>query len=195
MIRESGVGRHGRNVCGTGPVIIVRHRAQDKGQSGKGKGQRQTNCQYDFHGVGFSSGARRGWPRKWLRARAGPHPVPRPGITAARCRQYGAGPPERGTGLDQRRFRRRRRYPRHCGCAEAPDSYSLLSCYEGRRPWRNIAPSPGRGRWPSGCRGGEDLDEIRAPSMRNRRLTMPTRFPSGRRPVSLPSRRRADPIE
>ena len=79
-----------------------------------------------------AGGARRGFalavPRR------GPHPEPRPGITSAKVL-----PPEALGGAEDviAAFDKVRRMPEvvdgircHCGCADLPGFYSLLSCYE-----------------------------------------------------------------
>ncbi len=87
--------------------------------------------------VGAALAAMAGGPgRGWARAlvRRGPHPEPRPGITAERVL-----PPEAlGGDADLiATFDKVRRLPGvmdgircHCGCADLPGFYSLLSCYE-----------------------------------------------------------------
>ncbi|HJS46908.1 MAG TPA: PCYCGC motif-containing (lipo)protein [Gemmatimonadales bacterium] len=66
--------------------------------------------------------------------RRGPHPEPRPGVTAAKVL-----PPEALGGAEDviATFDKVRRIPGvmdgircHCGCADLPGFYSLLSCYE-----------------------------------------------------------------
>ena len=99
-------------------------------------------------------------------ARPGPHPTPRPGIDASRVPAASALGDDSGvrTAFDQVR-----QIPGiadgircHCGCAELPGFYSLLSCFEG----------DGMGKWCPVCKGagrltvrlrreGKTLDEIR----------------------------------
>lgn len=107
------------------------------------------------------------WPRLRLRPGAGPHPEPRPGITAAKVppttelRHPAAG----------RAFDQVRQIPQivdgircHCGCAESPDNYSLLSCYEGKDAMaQHCAICQGQGRLAFRLfREGKSLEQIRA---------------------------------
>jgi len=97
----------------------------------------------------------------------GPHPEPRPGITAAKI-PAAADLTHKGAG---RAFDQVREIPQivdgircHCGCAENPDFYSLLSCYEGEAAMAQhclICQGQGRLAWRL-SREGKSLDEIRA---------------------------------
>lgn len=104
--------------------------------------------------------------RAWARE-LGPHPKPRPGITAAKMMT-----PEQ---LARRNdvadaFEGVRAIPQvidglrcHCGCAEVPGFYSLLSCYEGTEAMALICPiCQGEGRMAARLhKEGSTLDEIR----------------------------------
>lgn len=99
---------------------------------------------------------------------SGPHPKPRPGITAAKMMTP--------TQLERRSdvadaFEGVRAIPQvidglrcHCGCAEIPGFYSLLSCYEGTDAMALICPiCQGEGRMAARLhKEGSTLDEIRA---------------------------------
>lgn len=110
------------------------------------------------------------WPRARLAARVwsgGPHPEPRPGITAAKV-PAAADLTHKGAG---RVFDQVRQIPQivdgircHCGCAEAPDSYSLLSCFEGPAAMaQHCVVCQGQARLAFRLsREGKSLDEIRA---------------------------------
>ena len=99
--------------------------------------------------------------------RAGPHPEPRVGITAAKI-PASADLTHKSAG---RTFDQVRQIPQivdgircHCGCAENPDFYSLLSCYEGPDAMaQHCVICQGQGRLAfSLSREGKSLDEIRA---------------------------------
>jgi len=102
-----------------------------------------------------------------LRALPGPHPEPRPGITAAKVPAVAElSHPAAGRVFDQVR-----QIPQivdgircHCGCAESPDNYSLLSCYEGKEAMaQHCVICQGQGRLAFRLsREGKTLDEIRA---------------------------------
>lgn len=107
--------------------------------------------------------------RAWA-GTAGPgHPKPRPGIDASHIL-----PAERleAEEADVREaFEQARTIPEildgircHCGCAELPDRYSLLSCYEGEEPMaRACHICQGQARLAFRLhRKGASLDEIRA---------------------------------
>lgn len=95
------------------------------------------------------------------------HPTPRPGITAARVLpdselvDYSSC---------QSAFDAIREIPQivdgircHCGCAEIPGFYSLLSCYEGAGMARICEICQGQGRLAARLhKAGKTLDEIRA---------------------------------
>jgi hypothetical protein len=97
----------------------------------------------------------------------GPHPEPRPGITAEKVPAV-ADLSHKGAG---RAFDQVRQIPHivdgircHCGCAENPDFYSLLSCFEGQNAMAQhcaICQSQGRLAFRL-SREGKSLDEIRA---------------------------------
>jgi hypothetical protein len=97
----------------------------------------------------------------------GPHPAPRPGITAEKVlthEQLGAF----ANAYDA--FDEVRQIPEivdgircHCGCADDPAFYSLLSCYEGEGMARVCEICQGQGRLAFRLHGsGKSLDEIRA---------------------------------
>jgi hypothetical protein len=95
------------------------------------------------------------------------HPTPRPGITAAKVLpdselvDYSSC---------QSAFDAIREIPQivdgircHCGCAEIPGFYSLLSCYEGAGMARICEICQGQGRLAARLhKAGKTLDEIRA---------------------------------
>jgi hypothetical protein len=111
------------------------------------------------------------WPipapaqRRWSRT-GGPHPAPRPGITAAKvltAAQLATMPdliplfdmvreiPEIVDGIRCQ-----------CGCSDPPDFYSLLSCYEGEAMARHCDICQGQARLAHRLhRAGNTLDEIR----------------------------------
>ena len=90
------------------------------------------------------------WRPIRVHARRGPHPDPRPGITAAKV-PAAADLTHKNAG---KTFDQVRQIPQiidgircHCGCAENPDYYSLLSCFEGQEPMAQhcaICQSQGR---------------------------------------------------
>ena len=97
----------------------------------------------------------------------GPHPKPRPGITAAKM-MTPAQLERRNDVADA--FEGVRAIPQvidglrcHCGCAEIPGFYSLLSCYEGTEAMALICPiCQGEGRMAARLhKEGSTLDEIR----------------------------------
>ncbi len=107
-------------------------------------------------------------PRHTCRGRvAGPHPAPRPGITAAKVltREQLAESPAVIPVFDQVR-----EIPElidgircQCGCADLEGYYSLLSCYEGDAMARSCPICQGQGRLAHRLhRDGKSLDEIRA---------------------------------
>lgn len=113
------------------------------------------------------AGARPAWAAS-PRTTAGPgHPTPRPGITAANVLPDseltdfpGAMPafvavreiPQIADGIRC-----------HCGCADLPGFYSLLSCYEGAGMARMCDICQGQGRLAARLfKSGKTLDEIRA---------------------------------
>ncbi|HEV8150359.1 MAG TPA: PCYCGC motif-containing (lipo)protein [Gemmatimonadales bacterium] len=97
---------------------------------------------------------------------AGPHPTPRPGITAARVlsREQLADTPAAIPVFDQVR-----EIPEivdgircQCGCADLEDHYSLLSCYEGEAMAKSCVVCQGQGRLAYRLhRAGKTLEEIR----------------------------------
>ena len=105
-------------------------------------------------------------PGHFLRP-AGPHPTPRPGITAAKvltAEQLSESPkvipvfdlvreiPEIVDGIRCQ-----------CGCADRPDFYSLLSCYEGDGMAQHCPVCQGQARLAHRLhKDGKTLDEIRA---------------------------------
>ena len=109
-------------------------------------------------------------PRRFRDAshpRLGPHPEPRPGITAEKVPAV-ADLTHKSAG---RAFDQVRQIPRlvdgircHCGCADNPDFYSLLSCYEGKDAMaQHCVICQGQGKLAFRLsREGKSLDEIRA---------------------------------
>jgi hypothetical protein len=97
---------------------------------------------------------------------AGPHPTPRPGITAAQVltREQLAETPSVISVFDQVR-----EIPEvvdgircQCGCADLEGFYSLLSCYEGEAMARHCPVCQGEGRLAYRLHGeGKSLAEIR----------------------------------
>ena len=98
--------------------------------------------------------------------RSGTHPDPRPGIDGSRvptARHL------RHTPLAVPAFNEVRRIPQivdgircHCGCADDPALYSLLSCYEGAAMARDCDICIGQGRMAYRLhRAGKTLAEIR----------------------------------
>jgi hypothetical protein len=104
-------------------------------------------------------------PRTRRTARRGPHPQPRPGIDASRVT-----PSDKVTHGSAREFGMVREMPKvidgircHCGCADVPDHYSLLSCYEGEGMAQHCQVCRGQVRLAHRLhKRGRDLDEIRA---------------------------------
>ena len=98
---------------------------------------------------------------------AGPHPNPRPGITAAKVltKEQLADTPDVIPVFDQVR-----EIPEivdgircQCGCSEIEGNYSLLSCYEGDAMARHCQVCQGQGRLAHRLhKDGKTLDEIRA---------------------------------
>jgi hypothetical protein len=99
--------------------------------------------------------------------RTGPHPTPRPGITAEKVlteAQLGSWV------VALPAFDEVRQIPEivdgircNCGCADEPGFYSLLSCYEGEGMARVCDICQGQGRLAYRLhRAGKTLDEIRA---------------------------------
>ena len=99
-------------------------------------------------------------------ARGGPHPKPRPGITAAKLL---SAEQMKGRAAEDA-YEAVRAIPEvvdgircHCGCAELPGYYSLLSCYEGAEAMALSCPiCQGEGRMAARLhKDGKSLDEIR----------------------------------
>jgi hypothetical protein len=98
---------------------------------------------------------------------SGPHPTPRPGITAANVLTHEqlAESPELIPVFDQVR-----EIPGvvdgircQCGCADLEGYYSLLSCYEGTAMARHCAVCQGQARLAHRLhKAGKPLDEIRS---------------------------------
>lgn len=96
----------------------------------------------------------------------GPHPTPRPGITGANVLSH-----EALTDFPSLipLFDAIREIPQiadgircNCGCAEQPDFYSLLSCYEGDGMARACPICQGQGRLSARLfKEGKSLEEIR----------------------------------
>jgi len=96
----------------------------------------------------------------------GPHPKPRPGITAAKLMTAEQLAGRKAADA----FEGVRAIPEiadgircHCGCAELPDYYSLLTCYEGPKAMALSCPiCQGEGRMAARMhKEGATLDEIR----------------------------------
>src|SRR4051812_31660851 len=98
----------------------------------------------------------------------GPHPKPRPGIDASKIPQAAdiAGGKEIKAAFDEVR-----QIPEivdgihcHCGCADRPGYYSLLTCYEGPQAMAQMCDiCQGHGRYAFRLhKVGKSLDEIRA---------------------------------
>lgn len=117
--------------------------------------------------VALFPGAPRGWARTVRRRGPGPHPDPRPGITAARVltaeqlAEWSHAAPV---------FDLVREIPGvvdgircQCGCADSPGFYSLLSCFEAEGMARYCDICQGEARLAHRLhRAGQGLDEIRA---------------------------------
>ena len=98
--------------------------------------------------------------------RGGPHPTPRPGITAAKVltREQLAEHPGAIPVFDQVR-----EIPEiidgircQCGCADLPGHYSLLSCYEGDAMAQSCSVCQGQAKLAYRLhKEGKTLDEIR----------------------------------
>ena len=101
------------------------------------------------------------------RSAAGPHPAPRPGITAEKVltREQLADQPNAIPVFDQVR-----EIPEvvdgircQCGCADHPGYYSLLSCFEGDAMAKSCPVCQGQGRLVRRLhKAGKTLDEIRS---------------------------------
>jgi hypothetical protein len=106
-------------------------------------------------------------PRRAFHPMTGPHPQPRPGITAAKVltKDQLADTPDLIPVFDQVR-----EIPEivdgircQCGCSEIEGNYSLLSCYEGDAMARHCQICQGQGRLAHRLhKDGKSLDEIRA---------------------------------
>ena len=100
------------------------------------------------------------------RARSGPHPEPRPGIDASKVltAEQLRDAPEALPAFDAVR-----KIPGiadgircHCGCADRPEHYSLLSCFEGEGMARMCLICQGEGTLAEQLhRQGRNLDQIR----------------------------------
>ncbi len=122
-------------------------------------------------GLALLAGIRPASASAWVARRralaAGPHPTPRPGITAAKVLT-------REQLEDSRQliplFDSVREIPEivdgircNCGCADVEGFYSLLSCYEGDAMARACPICQGQGRMTARLhKDGKTLDEIRA---------------------------------
>jgi hypothetical protein len=109
----------------------------------------------------------RGWAQSARSVSGGPHPHPRPGITAAKVltaeqlAEWSHAAPV---------FDQVREIPAivdgircQCGCADAPGFYSLLSCFESEGMARYCDICQGEARLAHRLhRAGESLDQIRA---------------------------------
>jgi hypothetical protein len=102
-----------------------------------------------------------------VRRRLGPHPMPRPGITADKVL---ARSELRSAPMAAEAFDLVREIPGvvdgircACGCAETEGYYSLLSCYEGDAMARSCPICQGQGRLVARMhKDGKALDAIRA---------------------------------
>lgn len=117
--------------------------------------------------VGMVPGARL-WPNaRVFRLTGGPHPTPRPGITATKV--LTADQLAESPGLVPV-FDQVREIPGiidgircQCGCADLEGYYSLLSCYEGEAMARHCLVCQGQARLAHRLhKGGKSLDEIRS---------------------------------
>lgn len=99
---------------------------------------------------------------------AGPHPTPRPGIDASRVLKEAE---VQGGGNVIAAFNDVRQIPQivdgircHCGCADSPGYYSLLTCYEGPHAMAQMCDlCQGQGRYAFRLhRAGRSLQDIRA---------------------------------
>ena len=117
--------------------------------------------------LALAFGTRPAWAVARRARVGGPHPTPRPGITAANVltKEQLADSPKLIPLFDQVR-----EIPEvvdgircNCGCADVPGFYSLLSCYEGDAMARACPICQGQGRMASRLhKDGKTLDEIRA---------------------------------
>lgn len=118
-------------------------------------------------GLALLAGVRPAWGGLRRLVRTGPHPTPRPGITAAKVltREQLQDNPNLIPLFDSVRA-----IPEvvdgircNCGCAEVEGFYSLLSCYEGDAMARHCPICQGQGRMTARLhKDGKTLDEIRA---------------------------------
>ena len=117
--------------------------------------------------LGLAAAARPAWALGRPRRNQPPHPTPRPGITAAKLPTHEQlADAERAQAV----FDSVREIPEivdgircHCGCADNPDFYSLLTCYEGPDAMAKSCPiCQGQGRLAARLhKEGKTLDEIR----------------------------------
>lgn len=117
--------------------------------------------------LGLAAAARPAWARGLTGRYLPEHPTPRLGITSAKLlthEQLADAPKAREV------FDSVREIPEivdgircHCGCAENPEFYSLLSCYEGPDAMAKSCPiCQGQGRLAARLhKEGKTLDEIR----------------------------------
>jgi len=122
-------------------------------------------------GLALLAGIRPASASRWVIHRrgpaAGPHPTPRPGITAAKVltREQLEDSPQLIPLFDSIR-----EIPEivdgircNCGCADVEGFYSLLSCYEGDAMARACPICQGQGRMAARLhKDGRTLDQIRA---------------------------------
>jgi len=117
--------------------------------------------------LALMAGARPAWARMGRRSPQPGHPTPRSGITAAKLPTHEQLADVPGA---QAVFDAVREIPEivdgircHCGCADNPDFYSLLSCYEGTDAMARSCPiCQGQGRLIARLhKDGKTLDEIR----------------------------------
>lgn len=117
-------------------------------------------------GLALVSGARPAWARALRAPAGGPHPTPRPGITAANVltKEQLVDSPKLVPLFDLVR-----EIPEvvdgircNCGCAEVEGFYSLLSCYEGDAMAKACPICQGQARLVSRLhKDGKTLDQIR----------------------------------
>ena len=97
-----------------------------------------------------------------------PHPTPRPGIDASKVLKESEIDGDKDVVAA---FKEVRQIPGivdgircHCGCADHPDYYSLLTCYEGPQAMaQHCEECQGHGRYAFRLhKAGKSLDEIRA---------------------------------
>jgi hypothetical protein len=113
------------------------------------------------------TGARSGWLRRQPQKPQSPHPTPRPGVDASKVL---AADQVKGSEDVIAAFDEVRQIPAvidgircHCGCAERPGYYSLLTCFEQPTPMAlHCDQCQGHARYAFRLhKSGKSLDEIR----------------------------------